>query len=133
MNKEDGLLAVKNGANALWISNSGGRGLDTQPSTISVLKSISKAVRAAQPETQIFIDGGFRRGTDVIKALAMGANCVFLGRPLAWALSYKGKDGVKEMIEMLNEEFKLCMALTNTMEVNKISEECVIHSYRPKL
>lgn len=85
------------------------------------------------PKCEIFIDGGFRRGTEVLKALSLGASAVFLNKPIAWGLSYNGKDGVKDMIDMLNEELKLAMALTNSMDVTQITENRVIHSYRPKL
>ncbi len=90
MCKEDALIAVENGANAIWISNKGGKSLDTQPSTISVLKSISQAVKKANPKVEIYFDGGVRRGTDAMKALALGADFVFLGRPIAWALHFAG-------------------------------------------
>eukprot|EP00347_Sterkiella_histriomuscorum_P024048 403332483 len=134
MNKQDALLAAQNGANAIWISNQGGKGLDTQPSAISVLKSITKTLRQQNfSNVQIFIDGGFRRGTEVMKALALGANAVFLCRPIAYALAHKGSEGIKEMFEMLNEELKLSMALTDVMDVSKITEDQVIHSFRPKL
>ncbi|CDW73041.1 hydroxyacid oxidase 2 (long chain) [Stylonychia lemnae] len=133
MNKEDALLAIQNGADAIWISNVGGRSLDTQPSAISVLKAISQTVRKANPQVQIFIDGGFRRGTEVIKAISLGADFVCLGRPIAWGLVFKGKDGLKEMIELLTEELKLGMVLTNNMSINEINENNVIHSYRYRL
>jgi (S)-2-hydroxy-acid oxidase len=86
--KEDALEAIKNGADAIWVSNDAGKNLDSAPSTISVLKSIVKAVRtqSVKKDAEIYFDGGLRRGTDIIKALAFGANFVFLGRPVMWAL-----------------------------------------------
>ena len=66
----------------------------------------------------MFIDGGFRRGTEVLKALSLGASAVFLNRPIAWGLCYNGKDGVKDLVDMLNEELKLAMALTNSMDIS---------------
>lgn len=86
MNQGEARLAVDNGADALWVSNNGGRSMDTLPSTVSVLKGISEAARNIKPDIDIYIDGGVRRGTDVAKCLALGANLVFLGRPVAWAL-----------------------------------------------
>jgi (S)-2-hydroxy-acid oxidase len=133
MCKEDALLAVKNGADAIWVSNGSGRILDTVPSTISVLKSISKAVKKDYPKIEIYLDGGIRRGTDVMKALAYGANAVFIGNPILWALAKGGKDAVKEMMELLNEELKVAMILTHCMSVSEIKENYVIHMVKGKL
>jgi isopentenyl diphosphate isomerase/L-lactate dehydrogenase-like FMN-dependent dehydrogenase len=94
MTLEDALSAVLNGADAIWISNNGGRSMDTMPSTIAVLGSIAKAVKKANPKVDIYIDGGIRRGTDVAKCLALGATLVFLGRPVAWGLHFGGKEGL---------------------------------------
>ncbi len=81
MNTDDAVAAVKGGADAIWVSNSSGRALDTLPSTITVLPSVAKIVKAVNPKVEIYIDSGVRRGTDVIKALALGASAVFLGKP----------------------------------------------------
>jgi (S)-2-hydroxy-acid oxidase len=117
MNPEDALAAIDNGADAIWVSNNGGRILDTCPSTISILKSISTAVRnlkdPKKSQTEIYLDGGIRRGTEVLKALAYGARAVFIGRPAIWGLARNGKEGVKEVIDILNEELKLSMVLTH--------------------
>jgi isopentenyl diphosphate isomerase/L-lactate dehydrogenase-like FMN-dependent dehydrogenase len=119
---EDALIAVGHGADAIWISNSGGRSMDTLPSTISVLNSISKAVKTVNPKVQIFIDGGVRRGTDVAKCLGLGADLVFLGRPVAWGLHFGAKEGLISLISMLHEEFKIVMCLTNSMDISQITE-----------
>ncbi|KAJ1973012.1 Hydroxyacid oxidase 1, partial [Dimargaris verticillata] len=74
----------------------------------------------------VFVDGGIRRGTDVFKALALGAKAVFIGRPLLWALAYKGDEGVKEMLQLLEDEFKLAMALAGCTEVSQISRKHVV-------
>lgn len=95
---DDAATVVHSGADALWVSNSGGRSLDTLPSTISLLKGISEAAKKASPTVEIFLDGGVRRGIDVLKALALGASVVFLGRPVAFALHYNGKEGVEYML-----------------------------------
>jgi len=68
-------------------------------------------------DADILFDGGIRRGTDVVKALALGANFVFIGKPAMWGLHYKGTEGVKEVLEVLNEELKLAMVLTDCMEI----------------
>lgn len=123
MTVEDAVLAVKLGADALWISNNGGRQMDTGPSTISVLKSISEAVLKANPKIEIYIDSGIRRGTDVAKCLALGASICFLGRPVAWGLHFGGKEGMEQLVSTLHEEFKTVMVLTDSMEVAKITEK----------
>lgn len=84
---------LDNGADAIWVSNHGGKIVDTVPSTISTLKAIVKAVRnhPKKPNAEVYIDGGIRRGTDVLKALAYGANFVFVGRPPMFGLVKSGK------------------------------------------
>jgi (S)-2-hydroxy-acid oxidase/4-hydroxymandelate oxidase len=93
---------------AIMVSNHGGRQLDTTASTISVLPEIAKAVAGRVP---IFVDGGFRRGTDALKALALGADGVFLGRPVMWALAACGEQGVVDAVTMLAEELHVALQL----------------------
>lgn len=97
--------------------------MDTGPSTISVLKSISEAVLKANSKIEIYIDSGIRRGTDVAKCLALGASICFLGRPVAWGLHFGGKEGMEQLVSTLHEEFKTVMVLTDSMEVAKITEK----------
>ena len=123
MCKEDALLAMESGADALWISNGCHLKPETAPSTISVLPSISKAVNAKYPGTEIIIDSGLRRGTDVLKCLALGATSVGMGKPVMWGLNYNGCDGVKDVINMLNEEIKLGMALTHCFKLSDVTEK----------
>ena len=92
----------------IMISNHGGRQLDTTASTISVLPPIAEAVAGRVP---LFIDRGFRRGTDVLKALALGADGVFLGRPVVWALAAGGDDGVVSAMTLLADELRTSMQL----------------------
>jgi len=101
MNAEDAVEAVKLGADAIWVSNSGGRALDTLPSTISVIKKIAEATKKVNSQVDIYVDGGITRGTDVAKCLALGATMIMLGRPVAWSLHYGGKDGVAYMLSIL--------------------------------
>lgn len=135
MSPEDAIEVLEEGADAIWVSNNGGRIVDTTPSTISVLRAITKAVRSHKTKSsaEIYFDGGVRRGTDALKAIAYGANAVFIGRPAIWGLVKGGKEGVKEVLEMINEEMKLAMVLTHTMSVKEITEEQVIHMVKPKL
>ena len=99
---EDAVLAIKNGADGIYVSNHGARQLDTTPATIDVLSEIVQAVRPLNKYIPIYFDGGVRRGTDVLKALALGADCVFVGRPILWGLATNGQQGVERVLEILN-------------------------------
>lgn len=106
---DDSILAIKNGASGIIVSNHGGRQLDTAPATISVL---SRVVEATEGNIEVFVDGGIRRGTDILKALALGAKAVFVGRPVLWGLADSGADGVGKVLHLLRTEFDLAMALS---------------------
>ncbi|CAN7995082.1 unnamed protein product, partial [Ixodes hexagonus] len=105
---EDAVLAVRHGIPAIIVSNHGGRQLDGVASTIEVLPKI---VRAVYGHMDVYLDGGVRQGTDVIKALALGAKAVFVGRPALWGLAYKGEQGVSKMLDIFREEIDRAMAL----------------------
>jgi lactate oxidase len=98
---QDALEAVKAGAAAIQVSNHGGRALDGTPAAITVLPHIAEAVKGAVP---IIMDGGVRRGTDVVKALALGANAVAIGRPMWWALTVGGPGGVAGVLDYFQRE-----------------------------
>ncbi|XP_072859197.2 2-Hydroxyacid oxidase 1 isoform X1 [Pogona vitticeps] len=106
---DDAKEAVKRGVNGILVSNHGARQLDGVPATIEVLPEIIEAVEG---KVEVFLDGGVRKGTDVLKALAFGARAVFIGRPVIWGLAYQGEEGVKEVLQILKEEFRLAMALS---------------------
>jgi hypothetical protein len=106
---DDALLAVRSGANALCVSNHGGRQLDSVPAAIDALPGIVAAVRGRVP---IIMDGGVRRGTDVLKALALGATAVLVGRPMIWALALGGQAGVAAALQLLHQELRLAVALS---------------------
>ncbi|KAJ2488027.1 Hydroxyacid oxidase 1 [Coemansia sp. RSA 2050] len=127
---EDALLAVNAGVDGIIVSNHGGRQLDTAPATIDVLEEVCCAVDG---RVEVFLDGGVRRGTDVFKALALGARAVFLGRPVLWALSYNGEDGVVEMLDMINEELRLAMSLAGCVSVADITRSHVSIPNQPRL
>ncbi len=114
MRSDDALLALERGANGLWVSNHGGRQLDTAPATIAVLPRIADAVAGRAP---IVLDGGVRRGTDVVKALAAGATAVAIGRPVVWALAFDGADGITAMLELLRAEIDAALALCGYQNV----------------
>ena len=106
---DDAARAAERGARAIVVSNHGGRQLDTSPATIEVLQEV---VDAADGRCEILIDGGVRRGTDVVKALALGARAVLIGRPALWGLAAGGQAGVEKVLEMLRREFDIAMALS---------------------
>jgi isopentenyl diphosphate isomerase/L-lactate dehydrogenase-like FMN-dependent dehydrogenase len=105
---EDGDLAVKHGADGVVVSNHGGRYLEYAPATIEVLPEVVAAVGGKIP---VLVDSGFRRGTDVLKALALGAKAVCVGRPPLWGLGSYGEPGVKRVLELLRAELALAMGL----------------------
>ena len=107
MTGEDAELCAEVGADAIIVSNHGGRHLDNTLATIEVL---SEAVAAAKGRVEILLDGGVRRGADVVKALALGARAVFIGRPLFWGLAVDGERGVARVLEILREEIEITMA-----------------------
>ncbi|CAO2824680.1 unnamed protein product [Amaranthus hypochondriacus] len=105
---EDATRAAEAGVAGIIVSNHGARQLDYAPATISVLEEVVHAVGRRIP---IFLDGGVRRGTDVFKALALGAQAVLIGRPVIYGLAAKGENGVKQVISMLKDELELSLAL----------------------
>ena len=105
---EDALLAIEHGVSCLWISNHGGRQLDHARPTIDILREVAGAVGRAAP---IIVDGGIMRGTDVLKAVALGADAVALGRLQAWALAADGEAGVHRLLEILEEEIAVSLQL----------------------
>ena len=117
---DDAWRAVDHGASGLVVSNHGARQLDTAPSTISVLPEIVDAVAGA---VEIFMDGGVRRGTDVLKALAYGARAVLVGRPILWGLALGGETGIKFVLQMLRQEFDLAMGLAGCPRLADISRD----------
>jgi len=122
---EDARMAQDCGADAVVISNHGGRQLDFAGSTISQLPAIRKAVG---PEFCVMIDGGFRRGSKIVIALGLGASCVLLGRACALGLSAGGQSGVEKAIDILADEIKISlklMGLNSTAELQKNGAECV--------
>uniref|UniRef100_A0A0C9RHY5 (S)-2-hydroxy-acid oxidase n=1 Tax=Wollemia nobilis TaxID=56998 RepID=A0A0C9RHY5_9CONI len=118
MTAEDTRLAIQAGAAGIIVSNHGARQLDYVPATISCLEEV---VKAAQGRVPIFLDGGVRRGTDVFKALALGASGIFIGRPVVFALAAEGEAGVRKVLQMLRDEFELTMALAGCRSLQEIT------------
>ena len=118
----DSALAVQYGADGIVVSNHGGRATETDKGTIECLPEIVSAVNGRIP---IIIDSGFRRGTDVYKALAMGASAVGIGRPYCWGLGAFGQAGVERVLDLLNRELLITMQGSGTPTINSIGPDYV--------
>lgn len=119
MSPDDALLAVQHGADAIVVSNHGGRQLDSVPSTIEVLPEIVKVVAGRIP---VILDGGIMRGSDVFKALALGADLVLIGRPVLWGLALDGQRGVENVSNILERELSRTMALSGVTSIKEIDK-----------
>jgi isopentenyl diphosphate isomerase/L-lactate dehydrogenase-like FMN-dependent dehydrogenase len=119
---EDARLAVEHGADGIVVSNHGGRQLDTAVATIEALPEV---VEAANGRAEVYLDGGVRRGTDVLKALALGARGVLLGRPVLWGLALAGAEGVERVLLMLRHELEEVMLLSGCPAIASISRSLV--------
>ncbi|PWU74691.1 L-lactate dehydrogenase [Ochrobactrum sp. POC9] len=124
LDAEDARMAAKSGADAIIVSNHGGRQLDGAPSSISMLQPI---VDAVGDKIEVHVDGGIRSGQDVLKARALGAQGVFIGRPFLYGLGAMGKDGVTLTLEIIRKELDVTMALCGKRDINDI-DKSIIHS-----
>ena len=122
---EDAALAVEHGADAVIVSNHGGRNEETLRATVDCLPEVVAAVRRRVP---VFVDGGIRRGTDVFKALALGATAVGIGRPEAWGLAAFGQSGVEAVIDILNRELAAIMRQAGTPSIAAITGAAVLRA-----
>jgi isopentenyl diphosphate isomerase/L-lactate dehydrogenase-like FMN-dependent dehydrogenase len=127
MTGEDVEVCVKTGIDGVIVSNHGGRHLDNTLATVEVL---SEAVTAARGGLEIFLDGGVRRGADVVKAIALGAKAVFIGRPLFWGLAVAGEQGVVRVLNILREEMEITMAKCGRPTVASIDSSVVVRAPR---
>jgi 4-hydroxymandelate oxidase len=118
----DAIKAKDMGIAGLVVSNHGGRSVDTWPATIDALPRIVAAVDGAIP---VLLDGGIRRGTDIYKAIALGATAVFVGRPYVYALSTAGALGVAHLIRLLREELEITMALCGRTTLAEIDRSAL--------
>ena len=107
------------------VSNHGARQLDGVKATIDALEDIIEVVNKINPNVEVYLDGGIREGTDVLKALALGAKMVFIGRPVLWGLAFDGQAGVDLTLEILRKELDLAMALSGKIDVTKIDRDLV--------
>jgi isopentenyl diphosphate isomerase/L-lactate dehydrogenase-like FMN-dependent dehydrogenase len=115
---EDAALCVKNGMDGLIVSNHGARGEDNGRSTIDALPEIVEAVAGRIP---VIVDSGFRRGTDIVKALAIGAKAVCVGRPYLWGLGAFGQPGVERVLELLRLELTGAMQQCGVKSVKELT------------
>ncbi|KAI4466417.1 s -2-hydroxy-acid oxidase-related [Holotrichia oblita] len=131
LTKEDAEIAANLGVQGILVSNHGARQVDGVPASIEALPEI---VNAVGDKVEIYLDGGVTDGTDVLKALALGAKMVFIGRPALWGLAYGGEDGVKKILSILKKEFDFALALTGCCTPQDITRSMVVHeSYYSKL
>jgi 4-hydroxymandelate oxidase len=123
MRPDDAARAVDAGVAGVWVSNHGGRQLDAEEATILALPGVTEAVRG---RAEVFIDGGFRRGTDVLKALALGARAALIGRPFLWGLAAAGEPGVRRVLDLLRDELSLSMGLAGVPDIAAIDRSLVV-------
>jgi isopentenyl diphosphate isomerase/L-lactate dehydrogenase-like FMN-dependent dehydrogenase len=119
---EDARIAVEHGVDGIVVSNHGGRQLDGSPAALDALVEV---VEAVEGRCEVLMDGGIRRGTDVLKAVALGARAVLVARPVAWGLAAAGEAGVAHVVEILREELDLAMALCGCRSIRDVSSALV--------
>ena len=126
LTREDARLAADVGVAGVWVSNHGGRQLDTVAAGIDALPEVADEVAA---DVEVLVDGGVRRGTDVVKALALGAKAAMIGRPVIWGLAANGEAGVAHMLELLRQEIALALVLAGCAKPGDVTRD---HVQRPK-
>jgi isopentenyl diphosphate isomerase/L-lactate dehydrogenase-like FMN-dependent dehydrogenase len=119
----DAELAVESGCAAVIVSNHGGRQLDGTLPTATALPQVADVVAGRVP---VMVDGGIRRGTDVAKALALGADAAMIGRPIVWALAVGGEAGVRSMLELIAEEFEIALALMGVRSPSELGRDNIV-------
>jgi 4-hydroxymandelate oxidase len=121
--REDAALALEHGADGIVVSNHGGRATETGRGTLEALPEVAQEVRGRIP---VLVDGGVRRGTDVVKALALGATAVGIGRPYIWGLGAFGQPGVERVLEILNNELRLAMVGCGARSLSEITASSIV-------
>ncbi len=116
------VCATENGVDGIVVSNHGGRQLDSCKATIEVLPEIAEEVKG---KAALLIDGGIRRGTDILKAIALGADAVLIGRPVVYGLAYNGEEGVKTTLNILRSELDLAMALCGCSSIRNVDKNII--------
>jgi isopentenyl diphosphate isomerase/L-lactate dehydrogenase-like FMN-dependent dehydrogenase len=128
LTREDARLAADAGVDGIVVSNHGGRQLDTSLAAIDALPEVVDEVGA---ELEVFVDGGVRRGTDVLKALALGARAAMIGRPVLWGLGAAGEQGVRDVLEIFHREIALAMTLAGCADCGQVTREHVQRGSAP--
>ena len=122
LSPDDAVLAIESGVDGIVVSNHGGRTLDTALASLDALPAVATVVAGRVP---VLLDGGVRRGTDVLKALALGASAVLVGRPVIFGLAANGAFGVSHVLRLLRDELEVAMALTGCRSVTEIGPHLV--------
>ncbi|KAL5008484.1 hypothetical protein ScPMuIL_014065 [Solemya velum] len=120
---EDARIAMTYGMDGIVVSNHGGRQLDGVMAAIDALPDVVKVVNG---RCEVYMDGGLRTGVDVLKALALGARAVFVGRPAMWSLAYNGQSGVRRMLQIFRDELKIARMLAGVDSVKHLPENLVV-------
>jgi len=122
LNPNDAEKAVASGVDGIIVSNHSGRNLDTVPATIEVLPGIVNKVNKRIP---VLMDGGIRRGTDVLKAMSLGASAVLVGKPICYGLACGGSEGVTKVMNILRKEFEYAMALSGRSSIASLDPSVI--------
>jgi L-lactate dehydrogenase (cytochrome) len=130
MDSRDARNAVRSGADALIVSNHGGRQLDGAPSTIATLPTIVEAVKG---EIEVWLDSGMRSGQDVLKAIALGAHGTLIGRPFLYGLGAKGQEGVTRVLQIIAKQLDLTMAFCGQTDITKVGPEIILPHTLPRV
>jgi isopentenyl diphosphate isomerase/L-lactate dehydrogenase-like FMN-dependent dehydrogenase len=123
--REDAALCVSHGVDGIVVSNHGGRAEESGRATIECLPEVVDAVQGKVP---VLVDGGFRRGSDVFKALALGAKAICIGRPYTWGLAAFGQAGVEKVLDLLTREFELMMKHVGATSLAKVNRSFIVDS-----
>ncbi|WP_227431197.1 alpha-hydroxy acid oxidase [Psychrobacter sp. I-STPA6b] len=126
MEPEDAILAARSGADALIVSNHGGRQLDGAPSSIAALPDIVQAIQAENSNIEIWLDSGIRSGQDVLKAIAMGAKGTMIGRSFLYGLGAYGEDGVRRALEIIYKECDVTMAFCGHTDIHTVTDDILV-------
>ncbi|WP_058369217.1 L-lactate dehydrogenase [Psychrobacter sp. ENNN9_III] len=126
MEPEDAILAARSGADALVVSNHGGRQLDGAPSSISALSDIVQAVHAENSDIEVWLDSGIRSGQDVLKAISLGAKGTMIGRAFLYGLGAYGEDGVRRALEIIHKECDISMAFCGHTDINQVTDDILV-------
>jgi isopentenyl diphosphate isomerase/L-lactate dehydrogenase-like FMN-dependent dehydrogenase len=119
---DDARRSLSHGVSGIIVSNHGGRQLD---GAIPGITALPEVVEAVGGQAEVYVDGGVRRGTDIVKSLALGARAVLIGRPVVWGLAWDGAEGVMTVLEMLRNEFEIAMGLVGAATVGDITRDLV--------